>query len=157
MKFFLANLFYIVVVLIFIGSLVFRYFVRKRSRKRKKTSLNIKPDDERRLRFEKLKSTKLGYVGENIPSESVAVSFNDKFDELSKRSLESLKLNNFHTDRLGKEEETQIIYDEESGVEKREAPSCLRRIDRLPPLVQRFIWKEILDRPRADNPDVHWF
>ncbi len=190
MSFFLANLFYIAVVAVFIGTLVFRYFLRRKQegkpnwitamklknrgdRGRRVSASTVKPDDERRLRLERLKSARLRYVGEEVKTGVITLEEsgfdlgNDKFDELAERHLGELRSSNFSTKKFGKEIETAVkVLEQEvseigSGERKipkeREESPGLKRINKLRPLVQRFVWKEVLDRPRADNLNVHWW
>ncbi len=188
MNLFLANLFYILIVLVFIGGLVFRYFIRRRSEgktgwfrlkwgkgKKKETVFpRVKSDEERRLRLEKLKKAKLRYVGEDVSTGVIGVvrdgnieDFDEsKFDKLSERRLEKLESSTFPTKDLAEDVETEvekledevskIVYGEDKTLE-RKSTGGLKRVNKLRPLVQRFVWKEILDRPRADNLDIHWW
>ncbi|GEM_PF-4210360 len=186
MEFLISNLLVILVVLFFIVSGILRLvFSKRRSRgtergKRRssrmkipalrrsyqaETSVPVKPDDERRLKFEKIEESR--YIGFQSGYEEEAKGIGvlegrrldeEKLDAIDKRKLETVKPTSFDTEKLTRiQTKLKPVKWEEMGEVVRKKLSIVERLNRLKPFSRAIVWKEILDRPKSERTESEYF
>ena len=177
MEFLLSNLLVILVVLFFVVSGILHLVLRKRRSRgqirffalkksyQAEATVPVRPDDERRLRFERIDKSR--YIGFQAEYEDEAKGIGvlegrsldeEKLDAIDRRKLETVKPSRFDTEKLGRVQTAlKPAGWEERGEVSGKRLSIVKRLNRLKPLSRAIVWKEILERPKSERPGSEYF